>query len=210
MFEGKSVLQIFVMGGFTMYVLLGCSILSVGVILERLFNYYRKSRAGRIAFMQQIKAAVAENRIDVALAVCDASLSPVAMVVREGLKQHGSQATEITSAMEREIMVETTKLEQYTSIVGTIGNIAVYIGLFGTVLGIIRSFHDISRLGSGGISIVIGGVSEALICTAAGLMVAVPAVVAYNYFIRRVDAFVVDMEYCASATLDLLQPSRKG
>jgi biopolymer transport protein ExbB len=210
MFEGKSILQIFVMGGFTMYVLLGCSILSVGVILERLINYYRRSRTGRVAFMRQIKTAVAENRIDAAIAACDASLSPVATVVREGLKQHGSQATEITSAMEREIMAETAKLEQYTSVVGTIGNIAVYIGLFGTVLGIIRSFHDISRLGSGGISIVIGGVSEALICTATGLMVAVPAVVAYNYFVRRIDAFVIDMEYCASATLGLLQPSRKG
>jgi len=209
MFEDKSILQIFVMGGFTMYVLLGCSILSIGVILERLVNYYRKSRPGRVAFMRQIKTAVAENRIDAAIALCDAGLSPVAMVVREGLKQHGAQATEIASAMEREIMVETTKLEQYTSIVGTIGNIAVYIGLFGTVLGIIRSFHDISRLGSSGISIVIGGVSEALVCTATGLMVAVPAVVAYNYFIRRVDAFVSDMEYCASATLDLLRPNRK-
>lgn len=210
MFEGKSILQVFTMGGVTMYVLLGCSVVSVGVILERLVNYWRKSRTGRLELLRRVRDAVTANRIDAALAACDESPSPVAMVVREGLKQHGAHAEVISSAMEREIMIETAKLEQHTSIVGTIGNIAVYIGLFGTVLGIIRSFHDISRLGSGGISIVIGGVSEALICTAAGLLVAVPAVVAYNYFIRRVDAFVIDMEYCASAMLDMLKPDRKG
>ena len=105
-------------------------------------------------------------------------------------------------------MVETVKLEKYTSIVGTIGNIAVYIGLFGTVLGIVRSFHNISTVGSGGISVVIGGVAEALICTATGLIVAIPAVVAYNYFMRRVDNFVTDMEYCASEMLDILVSKR--
>jgi biopolymer transport protein ExbB/TolQ len=94
-------------------------------------------------------------------------------------------------------------LEQYTAIVGTIGNTAVYIGLFGTVLGIIRAFHDISAAGAGGMSIVIGGVAEALVCTAAGLFVAIPAVIAYNYFIKRVDHFVNDMELCASELIDL-------
>jgi biopolymer transport protein ExbB/TolQ len=94
-------------------------------------------------------------------------------------------------------------LEQYISIIGTIGNTAVYIGLFGTVLGIIRAFHDIAAAGAGGMSIVIGGVAEALVCTAAGLFVAIPAVIAYNYFIKRVDHFVNDMELCASELIDL-------
>jgi biopolymer transport protein ExbB/TolQ len=106
--------------------------------------------------------------------------------------------------MEREITVEVIKLERYTSIVGTIGNTAVYIGLFGTVLGIIRAFHDISSIGAGGINVVIGGVSEALITTATGLSVAVPAVIAFNYFVKRVDGFVNDMELCASEVIDLI------
>ena len=106
--------------------------------------------------------------------------------------------------MEREITIETIQLERYTSIVGTIGNIAVYIGLFGTVLGIIRAFHDIANVGGGGMNIVIGGVAEALICTATGLSVAIPAVVAYNYFSKRIDNFVNDMEMAASELLDLI------
>ena len=97
------------------------------------------------------------------------------------------------------------KLEKYTSVVGTIGSTSVYIGLFGTVLGIIRAFHDISMSGSGGISVVISGISESLACTAMGLCVAVPAVIAYNYFTKKIDNFISDMELCASEVMDLLK-----
>jgi len=95
-------------------------------------------------------------------------------------------------------------LEKYTTIVGTIGSVSVYIGLFGTVIGIIRAFHDISLAGSGGISVVIAGVSEALVATAAGLSVAIPAIVAYNFFMKRIDSFVVDMEYAVSAAKEVI------
>lgn len=210
MFEGKTLWQIFNLGGFTMYILLFCSVVSLGVILERLFAYYTRS-VNKIKFMDRVKAAMEKGDLDRAVKVCDDhSYAPVAAVVRSGLRKHGRGEKEISSAMEREIMVETVRLEQYTSVVGTIGNIAVYIGLFGTVLGIVRSFHNISQVGSGGISVVIGGVSEALVCTATGLLVAIPAVVAYNYFMRRVDSFVTDMEYCASETTDLLAPEKSA
>ena len=111
--------------------------------------------------------------------------------------------------MERQIIIETTILERLTSVIGTIGSVAVYVGLFGTVLGIIRAFHDISASGSGGISVVISGISEALACTAAGLCVAVPAVVAYNYFMKKIDDFIKDMEIAASETMDLIGAIKK-
>ena len=204
MFEGKSLWQIFSMGGFTMYILLFCSVLSMAVIFERLFSYYKKSLINKFGLMKIIKSEIEKDDITKAIKYCETNYAPVSAVVLAGLKMKGHDEKAIISSMDREIMVETVKLEQYTSIVGTIGNIAVYIGLFGTVLGIIRSFHDISSLGSGHISIVIGGVSESLICTATGLLVAIPAVVAYNYFIKRIDNFITDMEYCASQTADLL------
>jgi biopolymer transport protein ExbB len=96
--------------------------------------------------------------------------------------------------MEREINIETAKLQRYTGSIGTIGNTAVYSGLFGTVLGIIRSFHDIAVAEAGGMSIVIGGVAEALVYTAAGLFVAIPAVIVFNSFTRRVEHFMDDKE----------------
>lgn len=204
MFEGKTLWDIVNMGGFTMYILIFCSVLSLAVIVERLFNYFRRSRTDKLFFMKKIQDSVEKGQVEQALALCEKGKAPFCSVVRMGLKNIKHEEKVIESAMEREIMLETVLLERYTTIVGTIGNIAVYIGLFGTVLGIVNSFHNIAQIGSGGISIVIGGVSEALICTATGLLVAIPAVVAYNYFLRRIDRFVTEMQYCASATLDLI------
>jgi len=209
MFEGKTLWQIFNMGGFTMYILLMCSVLSIGVILERIRTYYLKSKLDRKAFMSKIRANVEQKDYDKAIKESASEDAPLARIVLAGLKNHKHEEKVISNAMEREIMAETVKLERYTSIVGTIGNIAVYIGLFGTVLGIVSSFHNISKIGSGGISVVIGGVAESLICTATGLMVAIPAVIAYNYFVRRVDNFVTEMEYCSSEMIDMLGAEKK-
>jgi biopolymer transport protein ExbB/TolQ len=106
--------------------------------------------------------------------------------------------------MEREITIETIKLERFTGIVGTIGGIAVYIGLFGTVIGIMRAFTDIAKSGAGGMDVVTQGIAEALVCTATGLLVAIPAVISYNFFMRTIDNFVIDMELTASELVDLM------
>jgi len=159
--------------------------------------------------MDKIKKELENGGAKQALEICKAHDTPFSGVVRAGLSFAGHNEKVISNNMEREIVVETTTLENFTAIVGTIGSIAVYIGLFGTVLGIIRAFHDISVSNAGGISVVIRGISEALACTAAGLCVAVPAVIAYNFFIKRIDAFIKDMELCASETMDLLATRHK-
>jgi biopolymer transport protein ExbB len=208
MFEGKTLLEIIQLGGFTMYILIACSVLSLAVFLERMLNYRRKS-LDRIEFMNTVREQLNQDQLSKAVKFCEESRAPIAAVVLAALKKAGHQEKFIANAAERAILLETSKLERFTSIVGTIGNVAVYIGLFGTVLGIVRSFHSVAQVGSGGIAVVIGGVAEALICTAAGLSVAIPAVVVYNYFTRRVDGFVVDMEYCSSEVLDLLMEREK-
>jgi biopolymer transport protein ExbB len=204
MFEGKSIFQIFAMGGFVMWILLLCSILSIAVIIERFFIYRQKSKITRDEFMKTIREKIKGNDITGALEIAWNTKTPFAKVVSTGLKLKGRSEKEISNEMERAITVETLILEQFTGIVGTIGNVAVYIGLFGTVIGIMRAFHEISVAGAGGMNIVIRGISEALIATATGLLVAVPAVVAYNYFVRRIDNFVADMEVCASEIIDLI------
>ncbi len=196
-------------GGFTLYVLLFFSVLSLTIIIERYIYYRMRSRVKRQKFMANIARELDKGEIKKALEICKSTDTPFSSVVQAGLNLHGHSEVVISNTMEREVTIETTKLEKYTSIVGTIGSTAVYIGLFGTVLGIIRAFQDISKSGSGGISIVINGISEALVCTAAGLCVAVPAVIAYNYFIRKVDNFITDMELCASETMDLLNIKKK-
>ena len=159
--------------------------------------------------MLKIRQEIKKGKLNQAAGVCKDTNTPFAQVVYAGLSFFDCSEKEISNNMERQIIIETTILERLTSVIGTIGSVSVYVGLFGTVLGIIRAFHDISVSGSGGISVVISGISEALACTAAGLCVAVPAVVAYNYFMKKVDDFIKDMELAASETMDLISAIKK-
>ncbi|MBI3602558.1 MAG: MotA/TolQ/ExbB proton channel family protein [Candidatus Omnitrophica bacterium] len=199
MFQDKNIFEIIHAGGFTMYILILCSILSIAVIIERLWYFKRHSSMSRLQLMGQIR----KYQVSGAMDLCRNTDTPCARVALAGLNLNGHDEKLISNAMEREITIQTVKLERFTSIVGTIGGTAVYIGLFGTVLGIIRAFHDISRTASGGIDVVTAGISEALVCTAAGLLVAIPAVISYNYFVRKIDNFVLDMELTASELLDV-------
>lgn len=199
-----NVMQLFHTGGFTIVILLFCSVLSLAIILERSYCFRRRSRVKRPEFMKVIRREIQKGNYVRAQEISRGTDTPFSAVVCAGLNLQGHSEVVIANTMEREIAIETVKLERFTSILGTIGSTAVYIGLFGTVLGIIRAFRDISAAESGGISVVINGISEALVCTAAGLAVAVPAVIAYNYFIKRIDVFVTDMELCVSELMDLI------
>jgi len=199
-----TLLQALKVGGVTLYVLLFCSLISIATIVERLLYYRRRSRIKRVDFMAGVREELGKKNVPAALEVCKNTDTPFSAVVSSGLHLYGHSEVVISNTMEREIAIETNRLERYTSIVGTIASTAVYIGLFGTVLGIIKAFRDISINTAGGINVVINGISEALVCTAAGLLVAVPAVIAYNYFVKKIDNFITDMELCASETLDLI------
>jgi len=205
MFEGKTFWDILQLGGSTMYVLLICSLTSITIFLERLFYYRKQSRADRNGFISRLGEAIAAKNPERAKEIAGETQTPWARVVEAGLNEYGRSEKLMNGAMERKIVDETRSLERFTGIVGTIGNIGVYIGLLGTVLGIVRAFHDIAAAGSGGISTVINGVAEALICTAAGLFVAIPAVIFFNYFTRRVEFFTDDMQVCASELLSMLE-----
>ncbi|MEK7868467.1 MAG: MotA/TolQ/ExbB proton channel family protein [Candidatus Omnitrophota bacterium] len=201
-------LQLIKAGGITMYPLILCSILSVAIAIERILYYHRRSRVKREDFMMDIKNQLERDNLRHAVSMCmgmckDAG-TPFANVVCAGLNAYGRGEKEISSNMERSIIIETNMLSRYTAVVGTIGSMSVYVGLLGTVLGIMKAFHNVSVTGSGGISVVISGISEALITTIAGLCIAVPAVTAYNYFVKRIDNFITDMELCASEILDLI------
>ncbi|OEG69320.1 hypothetical protein ATZ36_10150 [Candidatus Endomicrobiellum trichonymphae] len=205
MFEGKSFIDILNMGGWTLFVLLGASIFSVTIICFKLVEFWIKSKTARSQFVCKLVEKIKRDKLNEAVDFCDTVNSPMSPVAKAGIVAFKENERNIGEAMEREIMIQTVKLERFTTILGTLGSIAVYIGLFGTVLGIIRAFHDISKMGSGGISVVISGVSEALVATAAGLFVAIPAIIAYNFFTKLIDKFIVDMEYCSSAVSDTLK-----
>lgn len=200
-----SLWQLLLTGGVTIGVLIILSVVSIAIIVERIVYYFNCAKVDRAALMESVSDEVKKGNTQKAIDICREANNPSARVVESGLLRRGACVDELENTMDRQMTVEISRLEKRTSIVGTIGSTAVYIGLFGTVLGIIKAFQDISEKGSGGMGVVINGIAEALICTAVGLCVAVPAVIAYNYFIKKVEEQERDMEVCASETVDLLR-----
>ena len=196
-------------GGVTMVVLLLISVVSVAIILERVVFYRRKSRLKRKDLMLKVRHELKKGGVNPAMRICKDSNAPFAQVAYAGLSFFDCSEKEISNNMERQIIIETVILERFTSVIGTIASTAVYIGLLGTITGILKAFHDVSISGSSGISVIIGGISEALSTTAAGLTIAIPAVAVYNYCMKKIDEFVKDMELAASETMDLISAIKK-
>lgn len=205
MFKNFTFWEAIKIGGPVMYLLILSSIVSIAIVIDRLLSFYKKSRIPRAVFMQSIRDQLSRGDTKKALAFCDEVKTPFSSVVAVALKNPQQDEKELKAALERQVIIEASELESRIGIVGSIGGTAVYVGLLGTVMGIIHTFQDIAQLGSGGIDVVIRGIAEALVCTAAGLFVAIPAVVAYNYFVKRVSNFVMDMELCASEIVSLLK-----
>jgi biopolymer transport protein ExbB len=197
MFEGRSLIEILNMGGLILYVLLGLSMLSFTVIFYKFVEFWQKSKVKRASFIHILFENIKNGNLEKAIEYCDSVNTPITTVSKIGIIAFKS-GENLGEFMDREIMIQTVELERYITILGTVGNVAVYVGLFGTVLGIMSVFHDMSTIGVGGITVVIRGVSEALIATAVGLFVAIPASTAYNFFVKKIDKFIVDMEYCSS------------
>jgi len=203
MFQDLTFFQLLMKGGWTMIVLAGFSVLSVAVMLERAWVFH-KAEKNKGEFLSQLKRLLKVGNISEAIAHCEASTASLAYIVKAGLTSfhHGEEA--MGESMEKAAMKETLHLERNLGIIGTTGSVAPFVGLFGTVLGIIRAFHDLSLSQGGGPSVVANGIAEALVATAAGLFVAVPAVIAFNYFTHRVSRMVTEMEASASEAIELV------
>jgi len=177
----------------TFIILFACSFVAVTFIFER-WLYFRKTRIDADRFIETLHGKIKEYGGKAGVEYCQGFRAPLATVLRQGIENSSLGAQNVTELMEAAALEEKMKLERYLSILGTLGNVAPFIGLFGTVVGIIRAFHDLAVSGSGGPSVVAAGIAEALITTAGGLLVAIPAVVAYNYFLRRVKIIMTQIE----------------
>jgi len=207
MFQDLSFFELLAKGGWTMIVLAGFSVLSVGVMLERGW-VFRNAEKGKGPFIDQLKRALRAGNVSEAVSLCDSSPTSLASIVKSGLSCHHHGEEAMGESMEKAAMKETLYLEKNLGIIGTTGSVAPFVGLFGTVIGIIRAFHDLSLSTGGGPSVVANGIAEALVATAAGLFVAVPAVIAFNYFTHRVSRMVTEMETTASEAIDLLMEKK--
>ncbi len=214
---GQGIFALISHGGITMVILAIFSIYSLAVIGERFYTY-RKAQNATQQVAEKGLQYVADGKMTEALRLCEQNTgSPVARVLEAGLLAVIDQGDPALSgerltrriesckgAMQRATTAEITRLERYLGSLATLGNISPFVGLFGTVLGIIRAFEAISKTGSGGLGTVSAGIAEALVATAAGLFVAIPAVMAYNYFLGRVKVFAAVMDNAASEMVDRL------
>jgi biopolymer transport protein ExbB len=181
-----NVLELIRQGGFAMYPLVMCSILALAVIVERAWMLWRVVRPGR-SVTAAVMSRIAHAEFDEARMVAKTSPNAVAQVFVGGLNGRGPELG--LRDMERKRQELLHGLKRHLWLLGTVGSLAPFIGLFGTVLGIVRSFHSMAITGQGGFSVVAAGISEALIATAAGLIVAILALGAYNWLLSQINAF---------------------
>ncbi len=185
---------------------------SIGVMIDRLLAYNAARKQSR-AFAPAVAGALREGKLDEAIKIADRyKKSHLAKVVVAGLQEFRAHqiSTEIPGeeieaskrALERAEAIVHAEMKRGVSSLATIGSTAPFVGLFGTVVGIINAFKNMANEKSTGIAAVAGGISEALVTTAVGLFVAVPAVWMFNYFTNKVEGFDVEMGNSSSELMD--------
>lgn len=195
------------LGGPVMWLLLLCSVLAATLIAER-FLIFSRLQLNTRRFLEEITDTLKRHKVAEALALCDRSRGPIAQLVRVGLLHHGRSRDEIRQAIEDAGHRALPPLERNLAPLGTLAHVAPLLGLLGTCLGLIRCFHTLqaktSLLQPVGPGELAGGVWQALLTTTAGLGIAIPAIVAYNYFARRIQQVIWEMEIAAADLLQLL------
>jgi len=184
-------------------ILLLLSIWSFGVMIDRALMYAAARKQSRV-FVQQVAGALREGKLDEAISIAERNKkSHIAKVVATGLSEFQSASAQVPDeeviesakrGIERSVAIVHAEMKRGLSGLATIGSTAPFVGLFGTVTGIIHAFKGIESSHATGLSAVAGGIAEALVTTAMGLLVAVPAVWAYNYFTNKVESFDVEMD----------------
>jgi biopolymer transport protein ExbB/biopolymer transport protein TolQ len=185
---------------------------SIGVMIDRYLAFSAARKQSR-TFAPLVAGALREGKVDEAVRVAERhKKSHLAKVVTAGLQEFqahqasaeisGEEVESSKRALDRASAIVHAEMKRGLSGLATIGSTAPFVGLFGTVVGIINAFKGISEQQATGLAAVAGGISEALVATALGLFVAVPAVWAYNYFTNKVEAFDVEMDNSSSELVD--------
>ncbi len=185
--QGLDLIDIIHKGAIATYPLILLSIISVTVVLERLWSL-KNMGSVTLRITESLLEPIKKGQRDLAIAICKQnSQSPAARIFLNLLEREGSQGLDTASTLATEAMFEETqKLKKHLWILGTVASSAPFIGLLGTVVGIIKAFESMAVAGTGGFAVVAAGISEALVATALGLAVAIIAVIFYNYFQTRI------------------------
>jgi biopolymer transport protein ExbB len=196
---------------YVMFGLLAFSIIALAFIIER-FIALRRAKINVNEFLAKVRKALLVNRsIREAIRICEQYRGPVASIMKAGLLKYGAPKDDVEKTIESAAMYEVARLERGLVVLATTANVAPLLGFLGTVTGMIRSFDALARAGLANPGLVAAGISEALITTAAGLMVAIPVQLCYNYFMSKINKFVRDIETSTNMLLETFsEMERKG
>ncbi len=200
-----NLLELFLKGGLVMWPILLCSLITVAVIIEK-YIMLSKSNVDPKQLMVKIRSSLSRNDIASAVDACTKIKAPVANILKQGVinYKHGQQA--VKEAIELAGKEEIFHLEKRLSVLANMAGTAPMLGFLGTVTGMITVFHTIEQLGGNvNPSILAGGIWEAMLTTAFGLFVGIPALYFYNYFVAKVNRFVFEIENSAEEFMSLMK-----
>jgi len=182
-----------------------CSIVSFTIFIERVIHL-KKSEIDTNKFIMLLRQPIKDGHLVDAVRLCESTGGSISNIVKAGLLKHNRSKEQIENAMEVSGLIEIAHLEKNAKMLSIIAHIAPLIGLLGTVLGFIQAFSEMRASGLVDISAMrIGEAMEyALVTTAAGLVVAIPSVLAYNYIVSRIEGFVLEMQTTSQEIVDLL------
>lgn len=201
-FLNGSIFRLYNQGGPFMHPLLVFSLIALVFIIERFYALW-KSKINTQEFIGRVRTALLKRRnVKEAITVCEEYQGPIANIMKSGLIKHGRTQEEIERTIEAASAHELARLERGLGVLATIANVAPLVGFLGTVSGMINSFDALARAGLSNPGLVAKGISEALITTAGGLVVAVPTLIMFNYFTSQVGGYVLQMETAANVLLE--------
>lgn len=204
-----NLIEMFFKGGIMMWPILAGSILALAITIEK-FLTIKKSKVNVTAFTIKIRTILKKKDISGAISYCMEEKTPIANIIRRGLKKYKFGRKRVIEAIEAAGKIEIGKMEKGLSTLATIAGAAPMLGFLGTVTGMISAFMRIQELqGSASPADLAGGIWEALITTAFGLIVGIPALALYNYFLSLVNKNVLEMERIATEILDVLDETEK-
>lgn len=182
-------------GGIIVVIILILSVVGIAIVIERLL-FFRKNRGDEETIMRRLEATLAKGNFDEALAICENMPSPITNLMKVGIEHRHYSREIIKMAISDAAQLEIPRMERFLSSLGTIAHITPLLGLLGTVTGNIQAFGVLGESGvaTGDPAVLAAGISEALITTAAGIIVSIPAIAFYNYLVNRVNHSIIRLE----------------
>lgn len=202
-----SMLRLFLAGGPIMWPILICSVFSVAIFLDKLW-YLHRIKIDTKEFLNLILEKLKRHQVKEAIEICDSTDNPLATLLKAGILKFDRTRQQIKEAIEDASLYVIPKLEKNLSILATLAHISPLLGLLGTVTGMVRCFQVIQAKATSFNPVspgdLAGGIWEALLTTVAGLCVAIPTYVAYNYLVNRISNFILEMEKASTELVNFL------